>query len=421
MAWRTPSYIISQGSSFTCAYISAIVAEILMDGFHGMADVLKQLKIRAKDIRGFSDSGRKGRPMPIIKKAVLFPFNKEMHAIALFQDMLNFTIIDIYDSAKSGRVGATVSKIMHTGESEIIKDFIIKDIRNVDMSQFDTMILGHTSDLQQLLGDSSIIDDLLRRLSINNKQVFAFDNLTDRNPSVWSCRIDSNSLPQNRFGKLFQITKPVLGVVGTSSKQGKFTLQLLLRRRFLKDGYRVGQMGTEPSSLLFGMDEVFPCGYNTSIYISNEDILLYLNTKMWEISQKNYDIIITGSQASVLSYATYNTRTYPLVHQQYLQAVAPDALIICVNPFDELHFVRSNIYAAEALSKGRVIAAVCFPLKMKDDWSGALGTREFLSDSEINTLKKLYNEKMQLPLYVLGVESEMDDLYQDCVAFFINS
>lgn len=51
---------------------------------------------------------------------------------------------------------------------------------------------------------------------------------------------------------LYRISTPVLAVCGTSSKQGKFTLQLELRKRFCEMGYKVGQIGTEPNSLLLG-------------------------------------------------------------------------------------------------------------------------------------------------------------------------
>lgn len=416
IAWAEPYYIISQGSSFTCAYISAIISELLREGYSGIDQIMFQLRSRAKNVKGSVSRYRDRQAVPSIKKAVLFPFNKEMHALVRFQDLLGFSIVGVFDVAKSSRVGRSTSKLL--GTEELMQDFIIEDINKLDMELFDTMILGHTDELVMLLGQPDFIDKLLYSLGKYNKQVFAFDNLSSSKMSIYSCCINHSDVPQNRFGKLFQISKPVLSIVGTSSKQGKFTLQLWLRRRFLEDGYRVGQLGTEPSSLLFGMDEVFPCGYNTAVHIYNEEVLLYVNNKMWEIAQKDNDIIITGSQAGVLSYAAYNTNTYPLVHQQFLQAVASDALIICVNSFDEISFVRSCIYVAEALSKGKVIAAVCFPLKMRENWAGSLGSKEHLSKDEINELKEVYFKELNLPLYVLGIEAEMNLLYQDCVSFF---
>ena len=54
--------------------------------------------------------------------------------------------------------------------------------------------------------------------------------------------VDISDVPQNRFGKLRKTGMPVIMVCGTSSKQGKFHVQLELRKRFLQDGYIIFQV-----------------------------------------------------------------------------------------------------------------------------------------------------------------------------------
>ena len=115
---------------------------------------------------------------------------------------------------------------------------------------------------------------------MNIKKYFCFDSLEDYQGEcdklnkigrkVYFPDILRENIPQNYFGKLYSIGKPVLMISGTGSQQGKFSLQLKLRDRFKQEGYRVGQLGTEPSSLLFGMDEVFPCGYGSKVKLSDE-------------------------------------------------------------------------------------------------------------------------------------------------------
>jgi len=46
------------------------------------------------------------------------------------------------------------------------------------------------------------------------------------------------------FGKLYKNDIPILGIFGTRSKQGKWSLQMELRKRLLADGYVVGLLGT---------------------------------------------------------------------------------------------------------------------------------------------------------------------------------
>lgn len=416
VAWTNPDYIVAQGSSFACAYITGIIAGIMENGIKDNNLIKKELKCRAEKTI-YSLHENKVNKLPFeIKNAVLFPFNKEMHAIIRFQKMLGFKINAVYDIPKSGKVGTTVAKILNT--KEIPTNFTIENIKNIDMNKFDTLILGHTDEVVDLLGNQNYINDLVQDILSNGKQIYAFDEQYGKYQNVFSPRIDEKDVSQNQFGKLYQVPKPILGIVGTSSKQGKFTLQLTLRQRFIEDGYKVGQLGTEPTALLFGMDEVFPCGYRSSAHVYNEKILQYINEKMWNISQKQNDIIIVGSQASVLSYAPFNIKTYPLVHQQFLQATAADGLIICVNSFDELDFVKSCINTAEALTKGKVFSIVCFPMKYKENWAGGLGAKEHISDEEIRILKERYREKFKLPLHILDDKREMEEVYQECLSFF---
>ncbi|NMA67388.1 MAG: S8 family serine peptidase [Clostridiaceae bacterium] len=418
VAWNDPDYIISQGNSFTCAYITALIAEAIYSGVKGSVQIKQWLKKNATVIN--SDEAPKNDRTKYedlkIEKAVLFPFNKEIHALVRYHNMLDFAIEGVYDVTKSSRVGAHVSKFLHKEKTD--KEFVIQDIKNLDLSSFDTMILGHTDELQTLIGEPNFTQNLIQHLVDNGKKIYAFDEHPNISNNIFYNRVDRSDVPLNQFGKLYQNTKPVLGVVGTSSRQGKFTLQLYLRQKFLEDGYGVGGLGTEPSSMLFGMEGTFPCGYNTSVHIYNEDIILYLNKLMWDISQKDNDIVIVGSQASVLTYATSNINTYPLVHQQYLQATAPDAIIICVNPFDEISFVVDCIKATEALSKGKVIAGVCFPMKLKEHWSGSFGSKEPITKEEASLFKQKYEKDLGIPFYTLGVNEQMESLYQDCISFF---
>lgn len=76
--------------------------------------------------------------------------------------------------------------------------------------------------------------------------------LKDSACKVYFPKIANQIFPRNQFGKLYLVNKPVICVAGTSSSQGKFSLQLSLREKFISAGYRIGQLGTEPTSLLFG-------------------------------------------------------------------------------------------------------------------------------------------------------------------------
>ena len=81
---------------------------------------------------------------------------------------------------------------------------------------------------------------------------------------------------------------PVVGVFGTSSQQGKFTLQLALRQKLIEQGYNVGQLGTEHHSALFGMDFSFPMGYAAPREVPLQYYGPYLDHKMREGEIKDH-------------------------------------------------------------------------------------------------------------------------------------
>lgn len=99
------------------------------------------------------------------------------------------------------------------------------------------------------------------------KRHFSFDDRSDQIGNYsryFSTQKKKEAITPIPFGKLYRNPKPVLGVFGTSSRQGKFTLQLILRKHFTELGYVIGQIGTEPTAALFEMDADFHFGYNTN-------------------------------------------------------------------------------------------------------------------------------------------------------------
>lgn len=132
------------------------------------------------------------------------------------------------------------------------------------------------------------------------------------------------------------VEQPILGVLGTSSKQGKFTLQLQLRKCFLDAGYKVGQVGSEPSSELFGMNKVIPFGYNSTTYLKEEAFIEYINKCLYQISLEEPDIIIGGAQSGSIPKYMFNVSLYNLKSIEFLLGLNPDGIVFCVNIYDEL-------------------------------------------------------------------------------------
>lgn len=223
-----------------------------------------------------------------------------MHSLIHFSNDLKFEIVGVYDSKYSANVGSTTDHIMKAD----VKSYPIQNIAKIEWDSFDTLILGHLDEMSSLINKHDLQQNLIKEAISRNKNIYAFDDVAKivKSPNVYSPKVLKNDLPPYRFGKLHHLSKPVIGVYGTSSRQGKFMLQLELRKFFQNAGYKIGQIGTEPSSLLYGMNYVYPMGYNNSVYINDYEIIRYLNTLMADICRKDIDLIITGSQSEVLPY-----------------------------------------------------------------------------------------------------------------------
>lgn len=141
---------------------------------------------------------------------------------------------------------------------------------------------------------------------------------------------------------------PVLGVFGTSSQQGKFTLQLALRYELQKRGYKVGQIGTEHQSGCFGIDFTFPSGYglDKSLQIPMDFHIPLLRRVISEMDKSNYDLIIVGAQSGLLNPDPYYYGN--LYSEIFCSAVIPDRVILIYSKHDEnilINIIEEYIHA----------------------------------------------------------------------------
>ncbi|SQA14814.1 peptide maturation system protein [Streptobacillus moniliformis] len=173
----------------------------------------------------------------------------------------------------------------------------------------------------------------------------------------------------NTFGKLRCISKPILAVMGTSPKQGKYTLQLALRKVFLDKGYKVGQLGTEGTGFLFNFDEIYPTGYNSTVRINGNNSIYFINKLLSDIELKNPDIIILGTQSQTIHYNTGNLNCYTLKNIELILGSDPDGILLVINPTDTFEYIQRTIINLEVVYESKVIALVLFPINKTIKWS----------------------------------------------------
>jgi len=409
LAWVKPDYIMLEGNSFACAHVGVMVAEIIQQGISGYENIL--MTLRKKAIEELGDEKTKienTKKLFPIQRAALVPFNKEMHSIIRYSDLLKFDIIDVYDYKYSPHIGVTPGHLLKI--ENLLFNRPIKNIDFVDWNSFDTLIIGHLDSYGRLTNQQSMLEELIEKALDHKKKVFCFDQILkyQDNKDVYYPYVNSKSLHDNSFGKLYSLNKPIVGIFGTSSRQGKYTLQLALRKQFLKRGLRLGQVGTEPSAELFGMDYSYPMGYNSSISLSGPESILHINSILADLCKNNVDVIMVGSQSNTVPYSYGNLSYYPLMQINFLMAVQPDVVILCVNPYDDDNYIKRTKETIENLAGAKVIALVVFPMKLRDGFGGIYSSKVPLTESECIEVTQKFQMRHGLRTFILSDSISME-------------
>lgn len=374
VAWNNPAYTIIDGNSFSCANITNQIAALLKKGCEKsrIHDALKENAIYERAFDAYVPPARRPEWLTGMK-AIILPFSKEAHSLIAFEELLDFEIVDIYDVKYTARVGKSVSSMITYCD---VIDRIIKNYDDVDWhsQEFNAVIVGHVGELSATI-KREILKDIISKCLLHNKKLYAFDDLGSyANAFSPHAKFESNvyypvitfeNVPKGRFGKMHTIMTPVLAVIGTSSSQGKFTLQLSLRKQLIKAGYHVGQIGSEPTAYCFGMDFVYPYGYKTTTYTIGQQNVQLLNQALHEIDRKACDICLVGTQANTAFYATDNLNNFPMQQLEVLFGTLPDAFVLVVNAHDDIDYIIRTMKGTEYLAESKCLAIVVYPLMKK--------------------------------------------------------
>ena len=412
--------VIASGNSIACAHASGIISNFIKKEM-----IINELKNELKNkttypikcyvnnniVQDFNKSNF------INTRAVVFPFNKEIHSIVSFEDLLICNLVDVFNLKHSGLIGKNISDLLPKFSR---KDFIIKNIEEINYNSFDTLILGHVSELILIPKIKHKIQDLIENCIGLNKNIYSFDDIEKifnfNYDNYYSPEIKRNYFSENAYGKLFRIPQPILGVFGTSSHQGKFTLQLLLRRMFIQNGYNVGQIGTEPSSYLFDMDDCFHFGYNSNNYIVRYNRVAYFNSILDYISKKDVDIIISGCQSRTIPTDNGNLNDYTLNQIEYLLSLQPDVVVLVVNSWDDIEYIKRTISFIESAVVCKVIGLVMYPYKMIYDFDMEIYENKGLESIDFIE-KKLLEKLLKIPIYSFKSEEEVAKLFINIINY----
>lgn len=420
LLWKNGETNYVSGSSFSVPYITIKLYNLFKkyNDYKTIIDIFKRDAININYLHGNKNIEKWNNN---VKNAVIFPFNKETHALIRNQQALSFNIVGIYNFKHLGNVGKNTKELLNTDN-----EYIIQNIQKLDWTEkFDLFILSHYDQVVEIINfniEKEIIDKCLKY----NKNLFLFDDriltdeikqkFKDKGLYIYTSKYDNLDL-NNNYDKLFIYNTPVISILGTSSKQGKFSLQLSLVQKFIDLGYNVGQLGTEPNSELFGMDFAFPIGFNSNIRTSGSAIIQKINYLMNIIDDKKYDLIITSGQSNCIPYQIRNLQDISLNSYEFLLGTNPDVVLLCVNYEDELEYILRTIKYVEGLVDCKVLALVLFPLKKRITWSGLYMDNDLYELEDLINKAKNLTELTNIKVFINGDNEDLNSIANLCIEY----
>lgn len=407
---NTTGRIIEQGNSFAASYVSSA----LLKSEKKIETKLEAMRIINSDYSQMKEIDHK---TILGTKAVAFPLNKEMYSLINYYSLLKIDLVDIYDVKYSSNVG----RILNDFEKKV--SFSVKNIEDCDWDSFETMIIGHVRELGNILR-RNIKKELLQACLEHGKNVYCFDRYETEEyyqkfieaGLILECA--DHYMFRYNDGRLYQIKTPIMSVLGTSKKQGKFTLQLQIMRILKSKGVNVGMLGTEPNSKLFGCEGMVPLGYDSySSKLTSDQIIQVINNELHGIDMMDKDVIITGGQSGVLPKVHFNLGHINTTQISFILGTMPDGVILSFSADDDLDYIEQAIKLIEALTSSKVFLLALYAFRTEYDYV-INSSKVRLNDEEIECIRNRVKERLKIEVVVSGEEKYDEVIFEEIVKYY---
>lgn len=387
-------YQFSTGTSLATAHFTGIIAKAYEKGEWNTRDELNnwitghsdnntisltkhdQLKVdqektSVKEERSFTDVFSLDKS---VKNFAIFPFEeKEMKTLIEFKASLSSNLTLAIGSPRVIKLDNTIELLK---EKDI--NFITKTLNPEHYDLFDTIVIGYfldkLSDSNSFFG-YTLIKECIRRnknFIVWDKAVYDIINqVINDGDYTFTGNLFLTSFDDEKKDFLYKnvdyvaLKKPSLCVVGTNSRQGKFTTQMIIRKILEKEGYKVSHISTEPQGILLNSSCVFPIGHNgtVSVDLREWNKSLRLLTQSIELNEEP-DIIITGSQGGILPLHPIND-SLPPEKLIYVKSFYPDAIVCTISPSDSIDVIKKTIDTIKSFVETEVLFFVLTPWQYK--------------------------------------------------------
>ena len=434
VAWSDEGYVFDGSTSYAAAQLTGIVCNVRHKHPNWSPEKVRDylFKIGKKNIRTTGQSFNNltssiGRHISLsadkveeitneyfdptrkfrwIKNIGIYPYsNKEMQALKHFIKLCPFQVQEILDYPKS----VVDNRLLRLGHFQFKKKWAVEEIS----SCLDTLVVGFPYETP--FETNHLFFNKLLKYSIERElNFFCFsegianqisNKIIKRKKKgiIYAPKIDQKDADAIKsLQSLGKIKKPVFAIIGTNTRQGKFTSQLRIKQIMEEEGYKIGWLSTEPQGELLGANFSFPYGFGSSMKISLDEwtTVLYCSIKGIEVAS-NADLILAGHQGGLLPHTRTEFLKERLRGLMFLSGVQPDAVACVINPEDPLDFVKNIVEVVRNLFRIPVLFLILNPEKRTPSRLKNGGTYlriDRLDEEEWATHANTFKEKLNLPV-----------------------
>lgn len=346
-----------------------------------------------------------------MERLIVFPFDNEFSPVLRHMNLLENYKITALVTPKGWGFGSKDACLVDGGNPtglEVSSDF------ESNLEHCDTVLF---SDYRKLLDFSkSVFPKIIMAIEhkrniictspLEEQQKKQLDDLCQKS-GVYFKHYYIETTPISSISQqiILEINTPIICIAGICEKTNKFNVQLALRDRFLKEGYKVSQVGSKSWCELLGFHSFPSFMYSSSILESDKVVMFNRYIKNIENEEKP-DVIILGIPGGTIPFNNFLTNRFGILAYMVSQAIVPDAVILCTL-YEEL---ASDYYGELAKSMrykfGFEVDAYSIS-NTKFDWDSYIGQPLIGKKFEIFTIGSL------------DVDSKIESL-KDCNMQFYN-
>ena len=407
--WKQGKYNIVYGTSFACARVTGFLAQCLINNpDESFETIIKQLpEMNSTQFSSFRLNNL--NTFGWAKNVLVFPFNKEMHSIVRFESNVSFQIRTVVDLPLLGNVGKNVNQVLLNCNS----DYIIQgNYKKALDDKIDTVLLGDLSELSKVYNTSQVIkySQIAFEAGKNVISIELLDNdiymiLKDKAKQLncnFICLNDILHPDVDCQAPNIRNTVPVLSVLGTGPKVGKFTFQMDLKNTLENLGYKISNICTEPQAFLFGLNTVPLGNLNLINKISFHRQINYIKNMIYTINHfEKPELIMIGGQSGVIPFSpNINVDFTSLSSILTILSSKADGYILCINFEDSIEYIKRTISAIEAFGYGKVFVCAISSMSKQISRQGSLVFEKkfYYSSSDILDRTELLEKYLNIPI-----------------------